>query len=150
MLIYTPTGVITLTRTFAARDGTILDLDDKPSIVLYVQAKLEEQGSRAATISGACEYRTTDGRACAAGWLLSDSIVNAPGFANTASFHGLRNNCPAVTKHFGDLTVEDVNFVLDLQSVHDSKSCWDNPASMAEAFNGVRKRYPALTAEVAE
>jgi hypothetical protein len=129
-----------LTRTFTARDGTVLDWDDKPGIVRHVAAKLKEQGVQCSDRYGGCMYRDPNRPtiACAAGWLIPDDIDVSR--KNGASFDALFDANAAVRKHFGEVTKDDIGFVMALQFVHDTAMNWEN-GSIAFELQNLEETY---------
>lgn len=127
-------------RNFPARDGTVLDLDDRNSIIDYVIAKLEEQGERCATFSS-CEYRNKLGHACAVGWLLTDPVAKAVSDAglNNFSFIEVLDKVPEAHDHFSELTDSDRFFFVRMQTVHDSKTSWSGEGSIRSAYEANRE-----------
>jgi hypothetical protein len=122
-------------RSFAARDGTVLSLDDKHGVFNYVVRKIEGQGERCMT-SSSCAYRSDSmpDAACAIGWLVPDELIRVAEASDENSLKGDVTRfleVAAIRQHLSagqGLTYDDMLFLKALQLLHDRSFNWENGA----------------------
>lgn len=98
-----------------------MELKDNQQAFDLVVKHLNKQRRRAQNENGSCRYRASDGKKCAVGCLIPDSLyspdIEGKGIWELIEDSGFSTYYPALAEHFKNV---DVKMLDDLQVMHDN------------------------------